>query len=350
MNTPQPKNSHWIVRSRHERLAFALHRSTLLGCLLSLALVALLFGLYLCLGSTQLTPAEVAAALWQPDSSEHRFVVQTLRLPRALLAVMVGAGLGVSGAILQQLVRNPLASPDIIGITDGAAVAAVLFLAWGTSLSLDWLPPMAIAGALLSASLVVALAWRGGVSPIRLVLVGIALAAALKAITTLVLVMSPLSTTVRAYVWLTGSLYGAGWDDLRGLLPWIACLLPATWLLARPLAVLGLADSQAQGLGLAVGRYRLALLLCSVGLAGSAVAFAGGIGFVGLLAPHLARGVTGRTVSGQLIGSACTGAALVLVADLIGRTLFLPQDLPAGIFVSAVGAPFFIYLLFRRRH
>ncbi|WP_108126191.1 FecCD family ABC transporter permease [Saccharospirillum mangrovi] len=344
------QRSHWIVRSRHERLAFALHRSTVIGCLISLAVLLLLFGIYLCLGSSYLSPADVAGAIWQPDTSEHRFVVQTLRLPRALLALMVGAGLGVSGAILQRLVRNPLASPDIVGVTDGAAVAAVLFLAWGTALSLDWLPPLAIAGALLSSGLIYALAWRGGVLPIRLVLVGIALAAALKAITTLVLVMSPLSTTVRAYVWLTGSLYGAQWQDVWGLLPWTAILLPATWLLARPLSVLTLTDSQAVGLGLAVNRYRLLLLLCSVGLAGSAVAFAGGIGFVGLLAPHLARGLTGRTLNGQLFGSACTGAALVLVADLIGRTLFLPQDLPAGIFVSAVGAPFFIYLLYRRRH
>lgn len=342
-------SSHWLIRSRSERLALAFHRSTLSGCLLMLAALALIFVAYLCLGSNNLSPAEVAGAIWQPDTSDHRFVVHTLRLPRALLAVLVGAGLGVSGAILQQLVRNPLASPDIIGVTDGAAVAAVLFLAWGTALSLDWLPPIAMAGALVTAALIYGLAWRQGVLPIRLVLVGIALAAALKAITTLVLVMSPLSTTVRAYIWLTGSLYGAQWPDVFGLLPWTLALLPLTLLLARQLGLMGMTDSQALGLGLAVARYRLLLLLCSVGLAGSAVAFAGGIGFVGLLAPHLARGLAGRTIVGRLVGSACTGAALVLVADLIGRTLFLPQDLPAGIFVSGVGAPFFIYLLYRRR-
>lgn len=341
--------SHFLLRNRSESLALALHRRTLTGCVLALLALGGLLLLSLCLGSTVLTPTDVFTAAFQPDS-EHRFVVHTLRLPRALLAILVGAGLGVSGAVLQQLVRNPLASPDIIGVTDGAAVAAVLFLAWGSALSLDWLPPLAIAGALISSAVIYGLAWRGGVLPIRLVLVGIALAAALKAITTLVLVMSPLSTTVRTYVWLTGSLYGAQWQDVWGLLPWTLTLLPLTLLFARQLGLMGMTDSQALGLGLAVGRYRLLLLLSSVGLAGSAVAFAGGIGFVGLLAPHLARGLTGQTIVGRLIGSACTGAALVLIADLIGRTLFLPQDLPAGIFVSAVGAPFFIYLLYRRRH
>lgn len=342
-------NTHFLLRNRSERLALAVHRRTLSGCLLAVLMLGGLLLLCLCLGSSLLTPTEVFTALLQPDS-EQRFVVHTLRLPRAILALLVGAGLGVSGAVLQQLVRNPLASPDIIGVTDGAAVAAVLFLAWGSALSLDWLPPLAIAGALLSSVLIYGLAWRQGVVPIRLVLVGIALAAALKAITTLVLVMSPLATTVRAYVWLTGSLYGADWQDVRGLLPWTLTLLPLTLLFTRQLGLMGMSDAQALGLGLAVGRYRGLLLLCSVGLAGSAVACVGGIGFVGLLAPHLARAVAGQTIAGRLIGSACTGAALVLVADLIGRTLFLPQDLPAGIFVSAVGAPFFIYLLYRRRH
>lgn len=342
-------NARYRLQTPGGRIALSFHTG-MTRRVLWLSLATGLAGLvYLCVGSTLLSPAAVMNALFEPASSPHTFVVNTLRLPRGLLALMVGASLGVSGAILQHVVRNPLASPDIIGISDGAAVGAVLFLAWMTgTLSFVWLPPVAIATALITALLIYGLAWRNGVLPMRMVLVGIAVAAMLKAITTLALVMSPLSTTVQSYIWLTGSLYGADWGDVKGLLPWIAVLLPLTLILARPLDLLTLKDQHAGALGLAVGRYRALLLACSVGLAGSAVAFAGGIGFVGLIAPHLARRLAGRTVQSRIIGAALVGAALVLSADLIGRYVFLPQDLPAGIFVSGVGAPFFIYLLYRR--
>ncbi len=339
------------IRNRFVALLLpgALYQGTAARLCLVVALA--LFGvvLYLCVGSTLISPVDVLRAIVWPETSQHVFVVQALRLPRAVLALMVGAGLGAAGAILQHLVRNPLASPDIIGISDGAAVGAVLFLAWlAGTVSLDWLPPIAIASAMITALLIVGLAWQNGIVPIRMVLLGIALAAALKAVTTLVLVMSPLSTTVRSYIWLTGSLYGAEWQDVLGLLPWILTLLPLTLLLVRPLTLLAFNDEQSVGLGLAVGRYRTILLACSVGLAGSAVAFAGGIAFVGLIAPHLARRVCGRSLMAVLPGAAILGGVIVLMADLIGRTAFLPQDLPAGIFVSAVGAPFFIWLLYRR--
>ncbi|GGX54920.1 FecCD family ABC transporter permease [Saccharospirillum salsuginis] len=342
--------THYLLRSRSEHLALAFHRQTILRCLLLLVILLAGFVAYLCIGSTMLTPLDVAVGVFQPERSDHQFVIQTLRLPRGLLAVLVGAGLGVSGAILQQVVRNPLASPDIIGISDGAAAAAMLYLSLMAGGSIAFLPPVAMVGAGIASMAIYALAWKNsGVLPIRLVLVGIALAMALKAVVTLILVMGPMSTTIQAYVWLTGSLYGAGWQDVYGMLPWVAGFVPLTLLAARPLGLMGMNDSHALGLGLAVGRYRLLLLLCSVALAGSAVAFAGGIAFVGLIAPHLARGFTGRTMPGLILGSCMTGALLLLLADLIGRSAFLPQDLPAGIFVSAVGAPFFIYLLYRRR-
>ena len=342
--------THYLLRSRSERLALAFHRQTILRCLLLLALLLAGLAAYLCIGSTMLTPMEVAVGVFQPERSDHQFVIQTLRLPRGLLAVLVGAGLGVSGAILQQVVRNPLASPDIIGISDGAAAAAMLYLSIMAGGSIAFLSPVAMMGAGVASAVIYALAWKnGGVLPIRLVLVGIALAMALKAVVTLILVMGPMSTTIQAYVWLTGSLYGADWQDVFGMLPWVAGFVPLALLAARPLGLMGMTDSHAMGLGLSIGRYRLLLLLCSVALAGSAVAFAGGIAFVGLIAPHLARGFTGRTMPGLILGSSMTGALLLLLADLIGRSAFLPQDLPAGIFVSAVGAPFFIYLLYRRR-
>lgn len=337
------------LRSPGGRITLSFHAGMVQRIFWLLAATGLAGLIYLSVGSTLLSPMAVVRTLIDPASSDHAFVVNTLRLPRGVLALMVGASLGVSGAILQHVVRNPLASPDIIGISDGAAVGAVLFLAWLTgTLSLVWLPPVAITTALVTALLIYGLSWQQGVMPTRMILVGIALAAALKAVTTLVLVMSPLSTTVQSYIWLTGSLYGADWRDVQGLLPWLIVLLPVTLLLARPLDMLALQDQQSMALGLSVARYRALLLACSVGLAGSAVAFAGGIGFVGLIAPHLARRLTGRTIQSRILGAALLGSLIVLVADLIGRYAFMPQDLPAGIFVSGVGAPFFIYLLCRR--
>ncbi|AJQ94323.1 FecCD family ABC transporter permease [Gynuella sunshinyii] len=341
---------YYLLRSRSERLALAFHRTTSWRVMCLLCILAFAVLGYLCLGSTLLTPPQVIQAIIAPSDSDHGFTVYTLRLPRALLAMEVGAALGISGVILQQVVRNPLASPDIIGISDGAAFGAVLFLAiFAGVISIHWLPVFALTGAGLTALLIYALARNNGIIPIRLVLVGIAIAAALKAVATLTIVMSDLNTTVSTYVWLTGSLYGAQWQDVIGMLPWLIILLPLSIVMARPLALMGMNDQQALGLGAAVNRNRLLLLAGSVALAGSAVAFAGGIGFVGLIAPHLARGICGQTMPGRILGSGLTGALIVLVADLIGRIGFLPQDLPAGIFVSAIGAPFFIYLLYRRR-
>ncbi len=205
-----------------------------------------------------------------------------------MLAVLVGAALAVAGAILQGIVRNPLASPDVIGITSGAAMTAVAFLAlFGTGLSIHWLPAAALVGALLSAMLVFLLAWKGGITPSRMVLVGIGLSAAMGAVTTLLIVISDDASAMAAYVWLTGSLYAAQWQDVFGLLPgcWspfpCACPRRGTWMPWRW-------ATRLPGAGRELLRSRLVLMACSVALAGAAVAFAGGLSFVGLIAPHIA--------------------------------------------------------------
>lgn len=318
--------------------------------LISLLLLASA-GLSLSLGSFPTPPMQVLRALIAPQSSDIAFIIWELRLPRIVLAILVGAALAIAGAILQSIVRNPLASPDVIGITSGAALAAVLFLVLLSShLSIHWLPFAAMLGALIAALAVVSLTWKNGISPSRMVLVGIGLAAAMGAGTTLLIVISDDSAAMTAYVWLTGSLYAAQWQDVQGLLPWLLVTVPLCLIFTRHADAMALGDSVAEGLGVAILRSRLVLLACSVALAGAAVAFAGGLSFVGLIAPHLAAKLVGRNLARLIPMSALVGALIVLYADLLGRVAFLPKDLPAGIFVAGIGAPFFVYLLHRTRY
>nr|WP_244511351.1 iron ABC transporter permease [Halomonas arcis] len=327
-----------------------LRRSWAVNGLLSLSLLASI-GLSLCLGSFPTPLGEVLHALAAPRQSDIAFIIWELRLPRILLAVLVGAALAIAGAILQGIVRNPLASPDVIGITSGAAMAAVMFLALlSPQLSISWLPLAALCGALFAALLVFLLAWKDGVSPTRMVLVGIGLAAAMGAVTTLLIVISDDTAAMVAYVWLTGSLYAAQWQDVMGMLPWLLVAVPLCLSYARHMDTMALGDSVAQGLGVSLLRSRLVLMACSVALAGAAVAFAGGLSFVGLMAPHMAAKLVGRQFARLVPVSGLIGALIVLYADLLGRVAFLPKDLPAGVFVSGIGAPFFVYLLHRTRH
>ena len=321
-----------------------------LSRLAALAAAALMLGVIsLCLGRYSITPLQLLALPFDPDPLGHRFVVEMLRLPRLLLACLVGGALALSGLLLQTLVRNPLASPDILGISQGASAAAVIFLALlSDRYSLLGLPLAAILGAWLTALLTYLLAQRRGLSPQRLVLVGIGLSALMGAVTLFTLLASPATTTLSAQVWLTGSVFGASWSDVRAMaLCWLA-LLPALAWQARRADVLALDAPLAQALGLAVARQRQWLLALAVALAGAAVAYAGPVSFVGLIAPHLARRLVPGGFATQAAATALTGAMLVMLADLAGRMLWAPLDLPAGIFVSMIGAPFFIYLLIRQ--
>ncbi len=330
----------------------ALHSARLLPRLTALALLLLASAaLSLGLGSFPTSAMDVWQALVAPHTSEVAFIVWELRLPRILLAMLVGAALAVAGALLQGIVRNPLASPDVIGITSGAALAAVLFLSLlSSTLSHRWLPVASMLGALIAALLVFSLAWKEGLHPSRMVLVGIGLAATMGAGTTLLIVVSDDAAAMSAYVWLTGSLYAAQWEDVRGILPWLLIATPLCCFFARHADVMALGDQVAAGLGVAITRSRVSLLACSVALTGAAVAYAGALSFVGLIAPHLAAKWVGRSMARLVPASALVGALIVVLADLLGRVMFLPKDLPAGIFVAGIGAPFFVYLLYRSRH
>ncbi|AMB84643.1 iron ABC transporter permease [Pseudomonas agarici] len=325
--------------------------STLARLALALLLTLLVMLMALAVGKINLSPQTVLRVLAGSEEAGLTFIVEQLRMPRLVLAALVGAALAVSGLILQSIIRNPLASPDLLGITSGASAAAVLYLSFfSMALGSRFLPLAAMAGAGLAALAIYLLAWKQGTSPLRLVLIGVGISALLAAVTTFLLVFSPLTTTLSAYVWLTGSVYGASWPEPRALALWLLAILPLLVWLARQVRVQQLDDDLALGIGVQVQWLRAGLLLVSVALAGAAVAWGGAIAFVGLIAPHIAKRLVAPGFAGQALMAALIGANLVMLADLVGRTLFLPLDLPAGIFVAVLGTPFFLYLLINQRH
>lgn len=316
--------------------------------------LAALAGLILNVGSGQyrIPPLDVVRTIlgMETGKSEYDFIVNTLRLPRALVAVMVGSALGVSGAILQGLVRNPLAAPEIVGVSAGAGLAAVSLIVVLPSASIALLPPAAFGGAFIIAVLLYLLAWRGGSSPMRMILIGVGLSAIAQALITVMIVFGDIRQVSQALVWLTGSVYGSSWGHIWTFLPWLLLFLPLAFLSSRHLNALELGDEIATGLGSRVEWRRAVLLLSSVALAASAVATAGTIGFVGLMAPHIARRLVGPAHGGLLPTAAMVGGVLVVAADFVGSTAFAPVQIPAGIVTAALGAPFFLYLLYRERN
>jgi iron complex transport system permease protein len=306
-------------------------------------------------GEMYISPLEVAKTLFGNGSDMNEIVIYTFRLPRILVALLAGMSLAVAGAILQGMIRNPLASPDVLGITGGAAAAVVMFLTLfsdknnSLTISIHWLPLGAFVGATVTALLVYVLAWKNGMAPLRLVLIGVGISALMQACTTLLMITGPIYRASQANVWITGSVYGASWKHVTLLAPWTLILLAISFLSARKMNIQELGDELAIGAGVSLQKQRFFLLLLSTALTGGAVAFAGGIGFVGLIAPHMARRLVGSSFGALLPASALLGAILVMAADLAGRMLFAPMEIPAGVFTAAVGAPYFIYLLYKSR-
>ncbi|GAB4208434.1 MAG: iron ABC transporter permease [Roseiflexaceae bacterium] len=336
---------------RTRRASFRLDRRAppvlALGLLVLLAAMVVTMGV----GEYPVPPLDVLRTLLglPTGNAEYGFIITTLRLPRMLVAALVGLALGVAGAILQGLTRNPLADPGILGISAGAGLVAVTLIVVVRDVPAALLPVAAFGGAAAVAGLIAALAWRGGDSPLRLVLVGIGLGAVCGALTSLMITFGEINDVQRALVWLTGSVYGRTWAQVWPLLAAVVVCLPLALLLARDLNALGLGDDMARALGSPVTPRRGLLLLIAVVLAASSVAAAGTIGFVGLLAPHLARRLVGPDQTGLLAAAGLLGALTVVAADLIGRTLFAPIELPCGLITAAVGAPFCIALLWSGR-
>lgn len=285
----------------------------------------------------------------QTPNADAAFVVRELRLPRALLAILIGAALGASGSLIQGAVGNPLAAPEILGINGGGGLAIALGALLHPNLAPEQLPWIALGGSLAAAALTYGLGGGGARSPDRLILVGAAAAAAAQAGIQVSLVFAPPQSLELALTWLAGSLSGADWPLMGAVAPWIGVGLAIAVVQGRPLDLLHLGAEAAQGLGVAVRGQRLQALGVAALLAAAAVAGAGAISFVGLMAPHLAHRLVGPDRGANIPVAAVVGSAIVLLSDLLGRWLFSPLELPCGILTAAIGGPYFLYLLARSR-
>jgi iron complex transport system permease protein len=297
------------------------------------------------LGDYPVPLADVLPAMVGADDPSRNFIVQELRLPRALCGLLVGIAFGMSGAVFQSLASNELASPDVIGITEGAGTAAVLtivvFSSSAVSLSLA-----ALLGGLATATVIYLLAYRRGVSGYRLILVGIGVAAGLSALTEYLLTRARIEEVQRAVVWLTGSLNGRTWSQVTLLAITCAVLVPTLLALTRGLRVLQLGDDAAKGIGVRVELVRAGLVFAAVGLCAFGTAAAGPVAFVAFVAAPIARRLVG---GGQLalIPSALVGALLLTCADVVAREAFGSVQLPVGVVTGVIGAPYLLWLLAR---
>jgi iron complex transport system permease protein len=305
-------------------------------------------------GVIKLLPLDLLKTLVGMGTERQELVLWQFRLPRIVISMLIGAGLALSGCIMQGISRNGLADPGILGINAGAGLVVILYVSYfptTANVPVFFLPLLAFGGAALTALLIFVLSYKKheGIKPTRLILTGVAIAAGISAaMIVLTLRLNPEKYQMVA-TWLAGSIWGTNWKFVMALLPWIVILLPYVFFKAQTMNVLNLSDATARGLGAHVSREQFKLLAAAVALAASCVAVSGGIGFVGLIAPHLARRLVGPKHQGLLPASALLGALLVLTADTIGRSIMQPNEIPTGIVTAIIGAPYFLYLMTRTR-
>ncbi|OXM14651.1 FecCD family ABC transporter permease [Paenibacillus herberti] len=304
--------------------------------------------LHLVTGARSVPPLEAIRTVLS-GSGEYAFTVMDLRLPRAMTGFLVGCGLALSGTILQVITRNPLASPGVIGLNSGAAAAVVAVMILVPTFPMSRLPFIAFGGAAAAAALIYILSWKKGTSTTRMLLIGIGITAMAGSLITYWLTVGGIFRVTQASIWMAGSLYGRTWEHFWPLLPWLVILFPLLLLLARTLDIFQLADESALGLGVRLELMRGLFLLLAVAFAGSSVAMAGTIAFVGLMAPHMAHYLVGSRSHRRLPIAALLGGLLVMLADLAGRLIFSPHEIPAGLMTVLFGAPYMFYLLLRSR-
>jgi iron complex transport system permease protein len=289
---------------------------------------------------------DVVHAIVGTASDDAEFIVMTLRLPRILTGILVGAAFAVSGAIFQSLAHNPLASPDIVGFNSGAALGAVFMIVGVQGANSLQVSAGAVLGGLLAAVLVYVFAYKQGVQGYRLILVGIGIGFAISAGVDYLLTRADIYDAQRAAVWLTGSLNGRGWEHVRPVGLGLLVLAPLTLVLSRRLRLLELGPDTAAALGVRIGHARLGLVLMGIALAALAVASAGPIGFVALVSPPVARRLV-RSPGVTLVPAALFGSLLTVSADLAARRVLAPTELPVGIATAVIGAPYLLWLLGR---
>ncbi|MCM3712875.1 iron ABC transporter permease [Alkalihalobacillus oceani] len=334
-----------IIRSRRKRL---------LGVSLVFVLIVLLIILIgLHTGSMPISPLGVWKTLFGYGTPYETMALYEFRLPRILVTMLAGAGLGVAGMVFQGVSRNSLADPGILGVNTGAAFGLIVYISFFLEMNGPMslmIPLFAFAGGLLVAFIVFLLSYDRyrGLLPIRLILVGIAVAAGFSALTLLLSLRLDDTTYAFAARWLAGNVWGREWVHVWALLPWVVLCFPLIYMQSRKLDLFSLGDEIATGLGNSPTKNRFLLLLLAVALSCASVSVAGGISFIGLAAPHIARRLVGPKHSGSLLITALIGMAVLVMADTAGRSLFRPNEIPAGVIVAALGGPYFLYLLLRK--
>ena len=312
---------------------------------ITLSLMVLLFGLSIRLGTYTLSFEEIWAA-FQPDDKNY-FTLMEYRLPRAVLAILLGGALAISGVLVQSVVRNPLASPDILGINNAAGLVAVSVLMFLPNLAFYWMPIFAFLGGVLS-FVILWFVCGFNFRPIKMAIIGVALSALWAAISHYLMLTNPVEINT-AMLWLTGSLWGRSWSYLNVVLPWLIVLLPLPFIFCRDLDTLGLGENKASTLGVTVNKVQISVLVLAVALSTTAVAICGPIAFLGLVAPHLARRLVGGRHRTLLPAALIIGALLLQLSDILARVIDPPTELPAGILTAIIGAPYFFYLLMRTK-
>jgi iron complex transport system permease protein len=338
-----------VLRLFEERIALRLPVAALAWLAASLAILALIVAYSLTIGSQATSIEEVWRTL-SGDTVSRTLdnVIWEFRFPRALAAALVGAMFALSGAALQNVTRNGLADPSLVGVSQGAGLAVVALTVLAPSSLAGLRPFVAFAGSMLVAILIQALTYTArGASSVRFILMGVGVAALISAGTSVLMTYGEIERVLSVLTWLSGSINAANWGDVHMLAGWSAVLLPAMLLLSRSTAALRMGDPTAIALGAPVRLVRYGLITTAVGFAAIATAVVGPLGFVGLIAPHAARRLAPSGVGLHLLLTAALGAVLVSVADLVGRTLLAPVQIPAGLVTDLIGVPIFLILMRR---
>lgn len=332
-------------------------RNYKVSILVLVILMMLAFILYLSWGSFKISPLDIIKTIMGEGTKLQNTALLNIRIPRMVVAISVAIALSTAGALLQTITKNELADSSIIGINAGAAVAAVIFISLKTTnyyselgeLSIYVLPFMAILGAGITASGIYFLSCRSKIRPKRLLLVGLGINAGLNAFITFFTFRGGVGDYNRVLVWISGSLWGAGWSYAKIIVPLVAFMFTIVLINYKKLDVLTLSEEHAISLGLNLNRERRKFLTYSVILAGGATAFAGNVGFIGLICPHMARKLVGPYHKNFISISAVISVIIVLCADVVSRNLFSPIEIPVGITISIFGVPYFIYLMMKEK-
>jgi len=328
--------SSWDLLRKQNRYKVGILISLFILCIFSILLSV-------SLGALKIPFGEVIQCIFKDTEGINRQIIWNVRLPRTLVAAVVGMSLSVSGAILQGVMRNPLASPNIIGVSSGAGLAAVTILILFPSYYY-LVPPVAFIGALASTLLIYILAWKGGINPLRMILAGVAVSSFLSAGINTLMIFYP-DRVHGVITFMVGGLSAKSWVHLRVMWPYALLGILLAFILSNKLNILMLGDEIAVSLGLKVERMRLIFIAIASLLAANAVSIVGLLGFVGLIVPHIARMVIGSDYRYLFPASALMGVSLLVLCDTLARTIMDPIEIPVGIIMALLGAPFFLYLL-----